>query len=189
MSIAVSFSMFFLSFTPLWISVLFIDAKSIFIDHNTSIYTEIITLILIVLVFITSSFVLRKIFKQENKKYLQTYTVVSAKEQKYITAEFLLSYILPLFAFDFTVWSSVVLFIIFFLTFAFLCIRHSYFSVNIVLELLGYRFYECELSNTDNKKISKTVITKQNLCANINAEIIAKNINNEYVLGFINCNK
>mgnify|MGYP000320977530 FL=1 len=60
-----------------------------------------------------------------------------------ITAEYLLSYILPLFAFDFTKWDEVVKFLIFFLTFGYLCIKHNSFSVNIVLELLGYKMYDC----------------------------------------------
>ena len=39
MSFATSFSLFFLSFAPLWISVLFIDIKSI-IEKQTGILTE-----------------------------------------------------------------------------------------------------------------------------------------------------
>lgn len=58
-------------------------------------------------------------------------------------AEYLLSYILPLFAFDFTVWNGVVLFLIFFTILGFLCIKHNYFSVNIILEMAEFRFYNC----------------------------------------------
>ena len=40
--------------------------------------------------------------------------VISAQEEKTITAEFLLSYILPLFTFDFRTWDGVFLFLIFY---------------------------------------------------------------------------
>lgn len=49
-------------------------------------------------------------------------TIKCAREKKAITAEFLLSYILPLFAFDFTLWNQVVLFLVFFVTLGYLCV-------------------------------------------------------------------
>ena len=92
------------------------------------------------------------------------------------------SYILPLFAFDFTVWSEVVLFLVFFFVFAFLSIRHSHFSVNILLELMNYRFYSCELKNEDGISISKTVICQKILSARIGETILVRPINNEYAV-------
>ena len=47
-------------------------------------------------------------FVTDDEKYVLT--INDAKESKTITAEFLLSYILPLFAFDFTQWDEVVKF-------------------------------------------------------------------------------
>ena len=90
--------------------------------------------------------------------------------------------ILPLFAFDFTVWSEVVLFLVFFFVFAFLSIRHSHFSVNILLELMNYRFYSCELKNEDGISISKTVICQEILSARIGETILVRPINNEYAV-------
>ena len=51
---------------------------------------------------------IRKFFVTDDEKYVLT--INDAKESKTITAEFLLSYILPLFAFDFTQWDEVVKF-------------------------------------------------------------------------------
>ena len=73
---------------------------------------------------------------------------------------YLISYILPLFAFDFTLWDEVVEFMIFFIVLGFLCIYHNNFSVNIILELLQYRFYECSLLNADNIEVEKVIISK-----------------------------
>lgn len=181
MSIVTGFCMFFLSFCPLWISVLFIDIKSI-CERNSNLWTEIISISLILIATVISLVVLMCELNPRNTGNKQEYGLISAKEEKTITAEYLLSYILPLFAFDFTVWHEVILFLIFFAVFAFLSIRHNHFSVNILLELMGYRFYSCELENEDNISISKIVVCKETLSAQIGEDILARAINNEYVV-------
>lgn len=179
MSIVTGFSMFFLSFCPLWISVLFIDIKSI-CEGNPNIWTETISILLVLIAVIISLVVLMRELNPQNTKNQQEYRIVAAKEEKTITAEYLLSYILPLFAFDFTTWYEVVLFLVFFSVFAFLSIRHNHFSVNILLELMYYRFYSCELENEDGVSISKVVICQEILSAQIGGMISARPINNEY---------
>lgn len=181
MSIITGFCMFFLSFCPLWISVLFIDIKSI-CEGNASIWTEIISVSLILITSIIALIVLMFALNPKDTKGAQEYTIITAKEEKTITAEFLLSYILPLFAFDFTIWSEVVLFLIFFSVFAFLSIRHNHFSVNILLELMHYRFYSCDLKNEDDVCIRKTVICQEILSAQIGGTVTARSINNEYLV-------
>lgn len=181
MSIITGFCMFFLSFAPLWISVLFIDIKSI-CEGNTNIWTEIIGVSLVLSVSVISLIVLMCELNPRNTSGQQEYRIISAKEEKTITAEFLLSYILPLFAFDFTVWDEVVLFLVFFLVLASLSIRHNHFSVNILLELLHYRFYSCELENEDNISITKIVVCQKILSAQTGGMIYARAINNEYIV-------
>ncbi|MBR6094061.1 MAG: hypothetical protein IKP92_03445 [Lachnospiraceae bacterium] len=180
MSIFVSFSMYFLSFVPLWITVLFINIKSL-IDGGGDKWTEIISITGILLGLLVSLIILFvKFFVIDDEKYVLS--IQEAKESKTITAEFLLSYILPLFAFDFTQWDEVVKFLIFFLIFGFLCIRHNYFSVNIILEILHYRMYECSLMNPDGKEVERTVISKNILSASRGRFIQVKILNNEYYL-------
>lgn len=129
MSVITGFCMFFLSFFPLWISVLFIDIKSI-LEGNPNIWTEIISISLILLVSIISLVVLMHELNPRNTSNQQEYRIVSAKEEKTITAEYLLSYILPLFAFDFTLWAEVVLFLVFFL------VLHFYLYVTAISRLI-----------------------------------------------------
>ena len=119
-------------------------------------------------------------FNKQNKNGAQEFTIESVEEEKTITAEYLLSYILPLFAFDFTIWHQVVLFLIFFFVLAFLCIRHNYFSVNILLEIFGYRFYRSGLRNEDGILVSKVIITKERLLNRKAEKILVRPINNEY---------
>ena len=179
MSITKSLSMFFLSFSPLWLSVFFIDGKSL-MENSENIYTEIISISLILIGTLFSLVILIFAFNPKDRNGAQKYTLISAKEEKTITSEFLLSYILPLFAFDFTVWHETVLFLIFFAVFAYLCVHHNHFSVNIVLELLHYRFYSCEMENDDGQIVNKIIITQNTLPANIGSDICTRAINNDY---------
>lgn len=181
MSLAASFSMFYLSFFPLWVSILFVDIKSI-IENQTDIVTEQCSVFMIPILFITSLIILRTSFNKENRNGAQQYTIDGIEEEKTITSEFLLSYILPLFAFDFTVWHQVVLFLIFFFVLAFLCIRHNYFSVNVLLELRGYRFYRCDLLNEDEITISKVIISNEQLLNHKTERVLIHPINNEYAV-------
>lgn len=179
MSVFTSFSMFFVSLFPLWISVIFIDLKSIY-SGSSCVWTEILSTSVILIVLLVSGGILKKSFNDKKREGVQRYEVVTAKEEKTITAEFLLSYMLPLFAFDFTQWDGVVLFCIFFAVFAFLCIRHNLFSANVVLELLEYRFYRCNLLNKDKVTISRVIVTRDVLPAMIKWEIEVRPMNNEY---------
>lgn len=180
MSIIISFSVFFLSYAPLWLTVLFIDMKSL-IEGGGNKCTELISIAIILVGTILSLIIFgRKLRDAGDDRY--SYTISTAKESKMITAEFLLSYILPLFAFDFTQWDEVVKFLIFFLSFGYLCICHNSFSVNIVLELMGYRMYECELRNGDNKLIKRTIISKETLTMRKGEEIQINVLNNEFCI-------
>ena len=179
MSLAMSFSLFFLSFAPLWVSILFIDIKSI-VEKQTDIVTEKYSILIILVLSLITLFILMLSFNKRNKNGAQVFTIESVEEEKAITAEYLLSYILPLFAFDFTIWHQVVLFLVFFSVLAFLCIRHNYFSVNILLEILGYRFYRCNLQNEDGITISKVIISQERLLNRKAEKILISPINNEY---------
>ena len=133
MSFATSFSLFFLSFAPLWISVLFIDIKSI-IEKQTGILTEKYTVLVILVLSLVSLVILMLSFNKKNTNGAQEFIIDSVEEEKAITAEYLLSYILPLFAFDFTVWHQVVLFLIFFFVLASTTsLRNSSSSLRIVV--------------------------------------------------------
>lgn len=183
MSAIFTFSLYVLSFAPLWISILFIDLLSI-IKGGTSIVTELISIILIPVCFIAAfGITLRKL---NEKNGSSKRILMKAKVKKLITSEFLLSYILPLFAFDFTRWDQVIIFLIFFFTIALLIIKHHYFSENVVLEWMGYRFFECELKGESDRTIVQTVISKNNLAFREQQEIEVKSFNNDMMQDITN---
>lgn len=175
------FSLYFTSFTPLWLSVLFIDIKSC-IENSQSTVVEFYSIIVILIIWLISILIIIKVLFSKYEEGTTRFTLNVVTEEKSIASEYLLSYILPLFAFDFTKWDSVILFLIFFVTLAFLCIRHNYFSVNIVLEILKYQVYTCEVENDDQISITTSIISRKNLMAKRGEEIRLKALNNEYKL-------
>ncbi|MBS6765681.1 MAG: hypothetical protein KH304_19155 [Clostridium sp.] len=181
MSKIFSMCLYFISFAPLWLSVIFIDVKSI-IENDQYLATEIISISMILIGMLVGLGAMIFGLCMSGRAGRSEYNLKSVKEEKTITAEYLLSYILPLFAFDFTLWNEVVLFLIFFITFGFLCIRHNYFSVNIILELVNFRFYQCELENEDGVIIEKRIISHRKLNSFKGENILVKSLNNEYML-------
>ena len=176
-----SWSMYFLSFTPLWLAVLFIDSRSMASQIRNR-GTEIISILCILLGMVVALFVLVHCLRKARKEDRQECILSEAKEQKSVTADFILAYILPLLAFDFTKWDQVVLFLIFFVTLGLLCIRHNYLILNVILDLMRYRFYECIYLNADNTEIHRTVISQQRLNARIGLGIKVYPLNDDYAL-------
>ena len=157
---------------------MFIDIKSIV--AGGTITTEIASIIIIILHSLVSSYTLWKELKSGPRSGKKAYKLISCSEEKSISSEYLLSYILPLFAFDFTQWDQMVLFLIFYATLAFLCIRHNYFSINVILEIFRYRFYSCSLENEDQVIINKIVIARRKMELIKGTDICLSSVNNEY---------
>nr|WP_290463242.1 hypothetical protein [Acutalibacter muris] len=181
MSKIFSLCLYHTSFVPLWISILFIDIKSC-IENQSNRWTECISIGCILISCIIALIVLLVALCAHRKEGTTPHKVIAAREEKTITAEYLLSYILPLFAFDFTQWSQVVLFSIFYLTLGFLCIRHKYFSVNIILEIANFRFFTCMVENEDGQQLEQQILSHRRLNGCIGDILYLQSLNNEYKL-------
>lgn len=179
MSKIFSLCLYHTSFAPLWISILFIDIKSC-VENPSNQWTEYISIGCILFSCFISLTVLLVALRTNGREGATPHKIVSATEEKTITAEYLLSYILPLFAFDFAQWSQVVLFLIFYLTLGFLCIRHNYLSVNIVLEVANFRFYSCMTENEDGKILEQRILSHRRLNGCVGEILYLKSLNNEY---------
>lgn len=155
--------MFVTSFIPLWISIIVIDIWTVIEsttkewDCTTQLWENVlaatinnlllIITVLIVIILVISSMTNIKIFlddrmKESNKP---NGTIKSARRANKLSSEFLLAYILPMIAFDFSNIKAVVLFIIYFSVLAILCIRNNNVYTNIFLEFLGYKMYDCDI--------------------------------------------
>ena len=169
MSLISSMSLFFLSFAPLWLSVLFIDIKSI-IENQTPLYTEWISIVTIIIFTVVALLALRKSLSVQKRAGIQKYRRVAVEEEKTITAEYLLSYILPLFAFDFTQWQDMIKFLIIWGFLFLLCWR--FWQMPIAwLSMLGFFVSECDLETYDGQLVQKIIISRKPL-SRIKGELV-----------------
>ena len=181
MSFVFSCIMFFLSFTPLWFSIMFIDAVSIW-TNQYCVWTEVISICCIVVGLFISAIMLHHYLQHGLVNGNRKYTVLEAKEEKTISIEFILSYVMPLFAFDFEKWQQSILLLHIFLILGWLCVKHNHFSNNVVLELLGYRVFHCVLDSEDHKQLEANVIAKDNLVLSLQEDVIIEFVNNDFVI-------
>lgn len=181
MSLMFSCSMFFLSFTPLWISVVFIDVVNL-LTTKSNLWTEEISVACIIIGFVISGIILIRYIKHVRPNVTKTYTIVSAKEEKTISLEFLLAYVMPLFAFDFTQWKQTILFLHIFIVLCWLCVKHKYFINNVVLEALKFNIYSCILDSEDHKKLVIKVISRERLALAEQHDIKVEFVNNDFAM-------
>lgn len=182
-----SAGMYFLSFLPLWAAIVIVDIESL-IRNPAAPMTEIISIALILVCLLLSGYrVYRGMHK--GKEEAKRFSIREIREQKAVTADYLLSNVLPLLAFDFTQWIQVLVFLIFFVSLGFLHIRHNYFSTNITLELLGYRFFSVELVEKIQSEFSTgelstslrtTLISRHHGEADLGSQIDVIKINSQY---------
>ena len=190
-------NMFFTSFLPLWCSIILSDLWVIVNDAVIYFTSQelagmhwqrvigrflwqikieaITTVLLIIFIFISIYQINKTIREQEKNKNKEHGTVKKAKRANKLTAEFLLAYILPMIAFDYSDLKSVVLFLIYFSVLSFLCVRNSNVYTNILLEFKGYRMYECDIEcgvmNGKHLYTDSLIISKNNLTQTVPHEI------------------
>lgn len=187
-------NMFFTSFLPLWISIIVSDLWSIAIKINTLIASiteetavsvkfvlclisiEMATILLLCICSVVSIHAINDTIKtQQSAVHHEHGTIKRAKRANKLTAEFLLAYILPMIAFDYSSIKSILLFLIYFAVLTFLCIRNNNVYTNIFLEFKGYRMYECDIEcstmNGSQTYTDSLIISKNNLTQALPQEI------------------
>ena len=81
-----------------------------------------------------------------------------------MTVSFVVENVMPMFVFDPTAAEGLALTLVYFLVIASLAVRHRHFPANVVLEWLGWTFYECELmSLRGGNTIKETVVSRNYL--------------------------
>ena len=178
-------NMFFTSFLPLWISIVVTDLWTIgnkIVENSKEAFEnskiEIITIVLLIGYTLFSMFYISRIISaQERSTNKEQGIIVRAKRANKLSAEFLLAYILPMIAFDFSSMNNIVLFLIYFVVLSFLCIRNSNVYTNIFLELKGYKMYEC---NIERRVMNRTITDEACLVISKNSLIQAIPRNLQY---------
>ena len=154
------------------------------VNGEINLWTEYVSIPLLIIVSICALACVKKGLNPIGRDNTQEYQLEIAREEKFLAAEFLMSFVFPLFAFDFTKYQSVLLFLVFFLIFGWLCIRHNYFCVNVILEVMGYKVYDCSYLTFGDSSIEKKkkVISKRSLPQCGGDIIRVRGLNNEYML-------
>lgn len=185
--------LFFTSFIPLWISITIINIwKSVewlineinnelstgenivnFLKCN---YLSIALILSITILLLVSTISLNKFLKNKIKEKNKPYCkIIEAKHGSNLTADFILSYILPMIAFNFTSLLDVILFLIYFSVLAFVCIRNNNVYINFFFEVKGYRMYYCKLQCMRANELVEyagcLVISRKHLDSEINKSI------------------
>lgn len=174
-------SMYYMSFAPLWISVIFMDMKSLWYDKTLNPWTEYISIACIIICSVLSFVIMRNGLKAVNAQNTIQAELIEANEEKFLIAEFLMAYIFPLFAFDFTSWYGILLFLLFFGIFGWQCVTHNYLCVNIILDIMDYKIYDCKL-NVTGAEIEKKILSDRKLRSETNNKLTYTAINNDYVI-------
>lgn len=186
--------MFITSFIPLWLSILvfnvwgivsniyenmcknsgFVEILDFIFKTNT---LEVISIIIILIINCVSIVSINIFLKDKNSLEIKpSGKIIEVKRSNKLSSEFLLAYILPMIAFDFSDLRKIILFIIYFLVLAILCVRNNNVYTNILLEFKGYKMYECDIecSVLNGKYIYKNslIISKNDLMTEKDNEIL-----------------
>lgn len=155
--------MFITSFIPLWVSIFIVDLwnvikKIILIWDSCQSFGKnigncmfenlllLISIFVVLIIVIMSVFGINSFLKRLNQhNSFPEGKIIKARKENKLSSEFLLAYILPMIAFDFCNPQDLVLFVIYFLVLAFLCIRNNNIYTNIMLEFKGYKMYNCDI--------------------------------------------
>ena len=89
------YAMFFTAFIPLWITILFLDIMSITDETNNYIGSEVVGIGCIAIGLFLSAIIIFCSMRGVRSQNYTKYKILSAEQEKGITSEFLLSYILP----------------------------------------------------------------------------------------------
>ena len=130
-------------------------------------------------------------FIKTRQKVKNNYAVIKgAKKESRLTTEYLLSYILPLIAFDFGSLRDVILFLIFFAVLAILCIKNNNLYTNFYLEIWHYKIYTCDIGisimDKENEYLNCFVLSKEDLTQNIGETLNVWEFENQHSYIIIN---
>ena len=138
------------------------------------------SLTLIVLAYVISVINMVRTLKGMSKENSEKLRITDVHEQKTAALEYVLTFVLPMFAFEFTQWESCILFAIYFLTLLILCSKHNLLFANMVFEVLNYRFYDVAVQNGHGKSVDREVISKQHLENMKEEDIYLRSMNNGF---------
>ncbi|MGX6592848.1 hypothetical protein [Cetobacterium ceti] len=204
-------ALFITSFLPLWISIIFVNIWSIiqyiffktkgnfncnlfnlknFMILFSSQWLEISFSIILLILFLISARYLYCFFYRNKKSINKPVGIIKKVSRAYnLGSDYLLAYILPMIAFNFSSLKDVILFCIIFIILGFLCIRNENIYTNIYLEFLGYQMFFVNINKNiteDNINLKEGILflSKNDLRLEINQTIEYYEITNYIYINF-----
>lgn len=202
MDIKFKWHMFVTSFLPLWLSIIIIDIWDAFEyglekwNADSDVVTNLANIVtakwlnfalvcLLIILCGVAIIWLNNFLKKKKKRSdrAEKSKIIKARKERLLSSEYLLAYVLPLVAFDFSALRDVIVFIIFFSVLAFLCVRNDNIYTNIFLELKGYKLYMCDIERVlvDKNKVVNDVLflSKNDLRQRTNGSIPVVEFSND----------
>ena len=130
--------------------------------------------------YIMSIVIMMRTFKSLSKENSEKFRITDVQEQRTAALEYVLTFVLPMFAFEFTKWESCILFAIYFLSLLILCSKHNLLFANMVFEVLNYRFYDVTVQNENSRSVKRAVISKRHLENMQEEDIYLRSMNNGF---------
>ena len=160
--------MFLTSYIPLYIILIvqYIDLNKRIIQQPFIIFLLSITAISLVL------FEIFLLILSKNKMYISCTNISKVEILKEVNSTYLLTYIMPLIAFDFGKTQDCISFFILFIAIMSMYIKYNMIFLNPVLELFGYTYYSYE-----NELGDRTVLISRNKFNNIHSWYKIKYVN------------
>lgn len=169
-----------MSYFPLWIIVCFECLVSI-VNNNQPLHTEKLALLLVIPLVICSGLFFNCVLSRSIREIGLQYDVIELKPRKTISSDYVLSYVIPLIAFDFTHWQDMFKFIVLWGFLFILCWR--FWQMPIAwLSMLGYSVSDCELQTNDGHRVQKMVISKKPLYQMVGDKIALVDIDNNQAI-------
>lgn len=182
MNAIISFFLVFLAYTPLWLIAIIRDVNSILVGDRQNLVAEWMGLGFIavcwVVSFIRVGMASRRDFVSWAKPF-DSCKIMSCKEQKTVTVGFVVKNVMPMFVFDPTTAEGLALTLAYFLIIASLAVKHRHFQPNVVVEWLGWTFYECTFEPIKGGVARTETVLSREYLGGINQSRKLMKINNE----------
>ena len=177
-----SFFLAFLAYTPLWLLVAIKDVNAILVgnkQNHVAVWTGLgVITVFWVIGYIWVCLVSRKDFVAWAKSS-DTFKIVHCKEQKTVTVSFVVGNVMPMFVFDPTTTEGLSLTLAYFLVIASLAVKHRHFPPNVVVEWLGWTFYECTIEPLDGGDARTEMVLSRKYLGGANQSRKLMKLNNE----------
>lgn len=164
----VRFFMFLTSYIPLYV-ILMVQ----YMNFDTNIKQQPFILILLILTFLSLlAFEFGLFILNKNKSYITCTNISKVEILKEVNSTYLLTYIMPLIAFDFSKTQDCISFLILFIAIMAMYIKYNMIFLNPVLEIFGYTYYSYE-----NELGDKIVLISRSKFNNIHSWYKIKYVN------------